>query len=221
MSRLMIVLVGVLLCLATTIQSGEIDLKTGNEYNCNSCPNNSYFEFALGTNYRIDETQYMEYSPPINAYLFYWFSGWGAIRTKIGYNYAIRMRGGDEYSSLTYDIGVRFQEYARHITPFIETGYSIVKYNRRNNSTGQLAGKKGLFLAAGLSFNISGNIKLDISVYQVINRLFIVMYDSYMGTLPEDPGPEPYYWRPFGSSNDIPRKFYNPSTVELIVRVRL
>lgn len=182
-------------------------------------------QIALGIGYRLnlDERNTVEAEPTISGQYLWYASTRFALKADLGYNHRTDLSSNSYARTVSVGFGMRLQpSVVAHLpqpfwTPFVELDFATLRYQGRLGGSDFSETRRGIGLAAGLSFKIEKAATIDIVLHHVFNYAENRHYFTVTPSILPQPQDFPQFWCGFGGGSAD--NLYNPTN--LIVRYRV
>lgn len=206
-----------LLIFQTSLVAGEFESPAkieyqqlyGKEFNRN-------FQLGIALGMRVDEQEYFRFSPLGSFNLFYNISPVVALRTEFGLAKNRQELQDKTISRFHTGVSIRLKDMRSLFSTFVELGINHSWYVNNTADTKQTIRRFGFKFAIGVELKLSKSILADFSFTQMLQSVTTNYYALY--SIPCNPD---FDCPTYPSYNFLSEQYYNPSTLELLLRFNL
>ena len=180
----------------------------GKEFNRN-------FQLGIALGMRVDEQEYFRFSPLGSINFFYNISPVVSIRTEFGFIKYRQELQDKTISRFHTGVSIRLKDMRSLFSTFVELGINHSWYVN-TTKTKQTIRTIGFKFAIGVELKLSKSILGDFSFTQMLQHTGGYAYTKYLSPCRID-----FECEQFPSYNFLSEHYYNPSTLELLLRFNL
>ncbi|MEW5995368.1 MAG: hypothetical protein AB1744_13380, partial [Candidatus Zixiibacteriota bacterium] len=169
---------------------------------------------TAGLDYRIDNLERIDWAVTLHGRFYLYLLKSIAFKVGLGYSPSTYNTTRYDVSTLLLDLGIRLQDQRAVISPYLEPGFSLLRYRGHDNVKGKSESSTGLSFAVGATVGLGRNVKLDAAMKFIFNSP--VNYVVCTPPPPDSLPPDGLINCGCGSSH-FAESLYNPVTVELLM----